>query len=121
VAAIAVAACAALTVPLLDDLSDLPRADIAVRNDTEWDLGLVVRTDDDSVMPIATIGAGRSGVVGEVPVPTGDRWRLAWRFRGDTIGESTVAHDDLAADGFVLEVPDEVARALREGGAPPSP
>lgn len=43
-------------VPMTRLLEDFPRASFTVRNDTVWDLTLVVRSGPDSVMPIMTIG-----------------------------------------------------------------
>jgi hypothetical protein len=118
-AAIAAAVCIVAAMPLLVHLGDSRRATVTARNETEWDLGLVVRRGD-SVMPIAAISAGRTAEVREVLVP-GDSWELVWRFRGDEVGTTTVAHDDLTADGYVVEVPDSVSSALRAAGAPPAP
>jgi hypothetical protein len=118
-AAIAAVACLAVAMPLLSHLGESPRATVTARNETVWDLGLVVRRGD-GVMPVATIGAGRTAAVREVLVP-GDRWELVWRFRGEDVGTTTVAHDDLTAPDFVLDVPDDVVRSLRAAGAPPTP
>jgi hypothetical protein len=118
-AAIAAVACLAVAMPLLAHLGEGARATVTARNETVWDLGLVVRRGDGT-MPVATIGAGRTAAVREVLVP-GDTWELVWRFRGDDVGTSTVAHDDLTARDFVLEVPDTVVRTLRAADAPPTP
>lgn len=116
---VAAASIAAL-VPLIGRLEDFPRAAFTVRNDTIWDLGLVVRTGPESQMSIMTISAERSREVTEVIVP-GATWRFTWRFAGDDVGSSTVAHDELRRDDFELVVPDEVGHALLARDAPPSP
>jgi hypothetical protein len=119
-AAVAAVAALALALPALVHLTDGDRATVAIRNETEWDLGLAVRTGARSIMPIAAVAAGDSGTVREVLVP-GETWELLWRFRGEVVGTTTVDHDDLVADGFVLDVPAEVTSALRAAGAPPTP
>ena len=101
-------------------LEDVPRADFTVQNDTVWDLTLVAQSGQDSVMPIMTISAEHARQVREVVVP-GDTWQFAWRFAGEDIGTSTVTHDELRSEGFALEVPDEVERALTARNVPPSP
>lgn len=117
---LAVSALMAGLVPLTRLLEDFPRAEFTVRNDTVWDLTLVVRSGPDSVMPLMTIGAERAREVTEVIVP-GDTWRFIWRFGGEDVGTSTVAHDDLRREGFELVVPDGVEQTLVARDAPPSP
>lgn len=108
------------SVPLLRHLEDPPRATLLLRNDSAWDVTLYVRGGDTSVTPVRTVSAGRTARVSEVIVP-GDTWRFLWRFAGDDIGTTEIDHDALVAPGFELSVPDQVADALRERGAPPSP
>lgn len=117
---LAIAALMAALVPLARLLEDFPRAEFTVRNDTVWDLTLVVRSGPESVMPIMTIGAEHTREVTEVIVRD-DTWRFVWRFAGEDVGTSTVAHDDLRREGFELVVPDDVEQALVARDAPPSP
>lgn len=116
---VAIAAWLAFTVAMTPHLADFPRAEFKVRNDTDWNLTLHVRTAG-AITPIMTIDEGRERVTSEVIVP-GETWHFIWRFEGEDVGTSTVAHDDLRRSGFELTVPDEVARALRASGATPSP
>ena len=116
---LAVAVGIAALAPLMRLVEDPPRAAFTVRNDTVWDLDLVVRTGPDSEVPLITIKAKSTRKVAEVIVP-GDTWHFIWRF-ADDVGTSTVAHDDLRREDFELVVPDEVEEALRAQDAPPSP
>ena len=118
--ALVVAAVVAALVPLMRQLEDLSRAEFTVRNDTAWDLTLVVQSGPRSIMPIMRIDAGRSREATDVIVP-GDRWRFIWRFAGQDVGTSTVAHEDLLREEFELVVPDAVEKALLDRDAPPSP
>lgn len=117
---LAAAAFIAALTPITRLLEDPPRAAFTVRNDTVWDLALVIRTGERSVMPLMTIDAASTREITEVIIP-GDRWIFIWRFAGDDVGTSTVTNDVLRRDGFQLVVPDEVERALLTRNAPPSP
>ena len=94
--------------------------DFRVRNDTVWDLTLVIQTDEDSVMSVATIEAEDERHITEVIVP-GETWRFVWRFAGADVGTSIVRDADLRRSAFRLEVPSAVQERLRADGAPPSP
>ena len=118
--ALVVLAWLAVSIPLMRSLEDPPRAEFRIRNDTAWNLSLYVETGPGSVMPVAAIGAERAKLMTEVLVP-GETWKFTWRFAGDVIGRSTIAHDDLRDPSFVLTVPDDVEQALRASGAPPAP
>lgn len=94
--------------------------DFTVRNETVWDLQLVVRSGADSERRRATIGARNERELREVIVP-GATWRFVWRFDGRDVGSSVVNDAELRRPGFRLEVPTAVATALRAADIPPSP
>lgn len=116
---VAIAGWLAFTVAMTPHLADFPRAEFKVRNDSAWDLTLYVRTEG-ATSPIMSIGEDRERHISEVIVP-GETWHFIWRFEGEDVGTSSVAHDDLRRSGFELTVPDDVARTLRASGATPSP
>src|SRR5687768_639749 len=116
---LAVALGIAAMVPLMRHVEDRPRAAFTVRNDTVWDLTLVVRMGRNSEMPLITIEAESTRKVSEVIVPV-DTWRFIWRF-ADDVGTSTVAHDDLRREDFELVVPDQVEETLLARDESPSP
>lgn len=110
----------AALVTLNEHLAPLEMTDFRVRNDTVWDLTLVIQTDEDSVMSVAMIEAEDERRITEVIVP-GETWRFVWRFAGDDVGTSIVRDEDLRRSAFRLEVPSVVQERLRADGAPPSP
>ena len=116
---LAIAVLLALTMPLLQLVDEPRRTTLHVRNGTAWDITLRVR-EADGDMPVVTVGAEHETSVGEVRVP-GATWHLVWRFEGEDIATSSVRDRDLRDDGFVLDVPDDVARTLRQREEPPAP
>jgi hypothetical protein len=95
------------------------RTTLTVRNDSAWDISLRVRERDGDT-PVVTVGAEHQTTVGEVRAP-GATWHLVWRFKGEDIATSSERDADVRGDDFVIVVPEEVTRVLRERGAPPAP
>ena len=95
-------------------------ADFVVRNDTAWDVELVLNTGRGSELAVATIDAGDERVLREVLVP-GNTWRFVWRLNGRDLASSSVTDEELRRDGFRLAVPPAVGKALAAAGTPPSP
>jgi hypothetical protein len=109
----------ALAMSLLQVVDEPRRAALTVRNGTAWDISVRVREDDGDT-PVVTVSAEHQTTAGEVRVP-GSTWHLVWRFKGEDVATSSVRDADVRRDDFVIDVPDEVARALRERGEPPAP
>jgi len=114
-----VAAWLAVAVLVGSQLRDLDRASFAVRNDTPWDIGVVLQTDHAS-LPLTTVGHEHSKELTEVAVP-GSTWTFVWRFDGRDLGRTTVSDENLRRAGFELRVPADVEAALRAAGTAPSP
>lgn len=109
----------AFALAMMRDFEDFPRAELTVRNETAWDLTLYKQTES-AISPLLSIDRGRDRVISEIIVP-GEIWHFVWRFAGDDIAVSAVAHDELRRPGFVLAVPAAAERTLRAMGATPSP
>jgi hypothetical protein len=113
-------ACVAAAVPLLDRLSDPPRADLTFTNDTVWDVGVEVVLGDGRRLPVATIDAETTRSIEEIPTP-GATWRFRWTFQGRVVARSDLADGLIRAAGDRVSVPAEVGDALRARGAAPAP
>jgi hypothetical protein len=113
-------ACVAAAVPLLDRLSDPPRADLTFTNDTVWDVGVELVLGDGRRLPIGSIDAETTRSIEEIPTP-GATWRFRWTFQGRQVARSDVADGRVRGAGRRVSVPVEVGAALRDREAPPAP
>jgi hypothetical protein len=91
-------------------------------NRAEFDIQLFVAPVDDSSLwlrlPVAPHDSERA--IEEVIDPGGE-WNVQARGQGLDGGTWVVRRADLEADGWRLEIPDEVIRRLRDSGAAPTP
>jgi hypothetical protein len=101
-------------------LREKPLASMTVVNPTVWDVGVDIVTDNDSRMLLATMSAETTRTIDEIAQPDG-AWVLSWRFRGSEILRTSMSDADLEANGYSVEVPDEVTTFLRTAGTPPAP
>lgn len=118
--ALTLAAVLAGVTTLVRFLEPPDHTDFVVRNDTVWNVELVIRTGATSELRVATVDARAERALREVLVP-GSTWRFIWRFNGTNIATSTVTDDELRRDGFRLAVPPAASEALDAAGTPPSP
>lgn len=92
---------------------------LTVRNPTAWRAELSVRPADGTGWTDAG-GVAREGELTFLKVPDqGDDWVLRFSYAGET-GTVEVTRDQLAADGWTVEVPASFEAALEEAGVAPT-
>ena len=109
--------CAGLILPLAAELQDLPRAGLTITNDTQWDVGVQLVTDDGSLRHVATLRRGTTRTIPEVLVP-GDTWQFRWTVEGSEAHRSSIGHDELRGRDFKVAVPEQVADAAEAAALP---
>lgn len=94
---------------------------LVIDNPTEYDLQVTARgpTERASVA-VATVSRGQRLTADQV-IDQGDTWVFHFAGQGRDGTDVTIDRDDLAREGWVLTIPDEVAQDLRAKGAPPTP
>ena len=94
------------------------RVDLEVVNPTKYEITVEVSDEPGGVRTrITTLGPGVTRLVPEV-ADQGDTWVFQFTGQGKDGGVLTVSAVELAAAGWRVEVPADVAEALARQGAP---
>lgn len=95
--------------------------EVGVRNPSEYDMGVWISGGDGSGRIALAAAAQRATTVTQRVIDQGDAWIFHFEAQGLRGGELRITVRDLEQAGWVVTVPDDVIRRLREAGAPPSP
>lgn len=94
--------------------------EIAVVNESPFDVHVDVRSGDGPVLGLGTVPRGRSTRFTSV-LDQGDTWSFALRAGGEDGGTVEVPRSSLERDGWTLTIPATVTARLERSGLPPSP